>query len=223
MLCSQSPEGSQGIHKSPRWESSQGRREDRELWVFSFCIRLQPRLDSEHQVGWIPAPVRAVPATFLCHKENIKMSVIYRCNNFGLTAVGSYLERKHFPITFYLKNSRESLEFSITSRGIEKKKKRILPLSCIILIPHCFQATFTIAIFLLKQKGGKKRALGKNWLWYTSIPVLLVWRKLQDFNCCEQCVTVATLHIPDKWQEQLQKDSQLLKHALKKPFHNKIK
>lgn len=39
------------------------------------------------------------------------MSVIYGCNNFGVTAVGSYLERKHFPITFYLKNSKESRIF----------------------------------------------------------------------------------------------------------------
>lgn len=104
MLRSQNPEGSEGIHKSPWWESSQGRREDRRLCVFPFCIHPQ------HQVGWIPAP-GAVPATFLCHKENRKMSVIYGCDNFGVTAVGSYLERKHFPITFYLKNSKESRIF----------------------------------------------------------------------------------------------------------------
>lgn len=115
MLRSLNPEGSEGIHTSPWWESSQGRREDRGLWVFPFCICPQPQLDPEHQVGWIPAPARAVPATFLCHKENRKMSVIYGCDNFAVTAVGSYLERKHFPITFYLKNSKESRIFHYKS------------------------------------------------------------------------------------------------------------
>lgn len=43
------------------------------------------------------------------------MSVIYGCDNFAVTAVGSYLERKHFPITFYLKNSKESRIFHYKS------------------------------------------------------------------------------------------------------------
>lgn len=123
----------------------------------------QPRLDPEHQVGWIPAPVRAAAATFLCHEENIQMSMIYGCCNFGTTAAGSYLERKDFPITFYLKNLKGPLQFSITSCGITKIG--ILPLSYVI--HPLFSSHICYCRFSFKQKGGKTRALGKNWLLHT--------------------------------------------------------
>lgn len=55
-------------------------------------------------------------------------------------------------------------------------------------------------LLFLKPKGGKNRALGEKRPLCTSIPLLLVWRKLQS---SEQRATVAMLHIPDKWQEQL--------------------
>lgn len=107
------------------------------FWFF-VCVVLcffaeasaQSQLDPEHQVGWIPATARAMSATFLYRKENMQMSMIYGCCNFGTTAAGSYLERKDFPATFYLKNSKGPLQFSITSCRI--RKIGILPLSYVI-------------------------------------------------------------------------------------------
>lgn len=97
---------------------------------FCWGICSQSQLDPEHQVGWIPATARAMSATFLYRKENMQMSMIYGRCNFGTTAAGSYLERKDFPATFYLKNSKGTFQFSITSCRI--RKIGILPLSYVI-------------------------------------------------------------------------------------------
>lgn len=86
------------------------------------------------------------------------MSMTYGCCNFGTTAAGSYLERKKFPITVYLKNSKGPSQFSITSYGITKTG--ILPYPSTSLKPH-------LLFSFLFQTGGKSRALGKNWLLYT--------------------------------------------------------
>lgn len=128
------------------WESSQGMREAFGFGFFSWGTCSQPGLDPEPQVGWIPAPVRAVSATFLCREENVQMSMTYGRCKFGTTAAGSYLERKNFPITVYLKNSKGPLQFSITSYGITKTG--ILPYPSSVLKPH-------LLWFFLFQMGGK--------------------------------------------------------------------
>lgn len=108
--------------------------------------------------------------------------------------------KKHLSITFCLKNSQEPLQLSVTSWGITKIG--ILHLS--YAIHPQFSNHICYCYFSFKLKGGKTRDLGKNWLLHTSISLLLLWRKLQSCSCCEQCVTVAILNIPDKWQEHLQ-------------------
>lgn len=124
----------------------------------------------ELQVSWIPVPVWAVSAMFLCCEEKIQLCIAmqYRwstqgCTS-GTTAAGGRSDRKDPSITFCLKNSEEPLQISITSCGITKIG--ILHLS--YALHPVFSSHICNCCFSLKQKGGKTRALGKNWLKHLS-------------------------------------------------------